>query len=331
MVDSVRLIRFTILLMVLAGLSLAGLQAQTTSPASSSVPTLAQASPAPAAVAAPEAESVGLPAKALTVFHIGPLPVSNSMLVTWIVALGVIVFARYSTRQMKAVPDGAQNFWEFLVESLYDFLESIVGPDLVKKTFWFFASIFIFILFTNWFGLVPGVGTIGWGTDTAGGFEVTRPLLRGGNADLNMTFAMASIFMVLWFIWALQSNGIFGFIGHIFGPKGDTEGPLKYVMIVVFFAVGFVEVMSIAFRPISLSFRLYGNMFAGENLLDAMSHAIQHPAWARAFFSAVLPVPFYFLELLVGFVQAIVFMLLTAVFTGVICMHDDQPHEKAHH
>ena len=88
-----------------------------------------------------------------------------------------------------------------------------------------------------------------------------------------MTFAMALIFMVLWLIWALQSNGIWGFILHIFGPKGDSQGAMKYVMIVVFFAVGLIEVMSIAFRPISLSFRLFGNIFAGENLLDAMSHA----------------------------------------------------------
>lgn len=146
--------------MVLAGLSLAGLNAQTTNPASSIVPALAQASPAHPAVAAPEAESVGLTAKALTVFHIGPFPVTNSMLVTWIVAVGIILFARHATRRMKEVPEGAQNFWEFLVESLHDFLESIVGPDLVKKTFWFFATIFIFILFTNWFGLIPGVGPL---------------------------------------------------------------------------------------------------------------------------------------------------------------------------
>jgi F-type H+-transporting ATPase subunit a len=308
--------------MILAGLLLAGLHAQTTSPASSIVPTVAQT--------APEAESAGLTTNALTVFHIGPFPVTNSMLVTWIVALGVILFARYATRRMKNVPEGAQNFWEFLVESLHDFLEEIVGADLIKKTFWFFATIFIFICFTNWFGLLPGVGTIGWGVPAAHGFEVTRPLLRGGNADLNMTFAMASIFMVLWFIWALQSNGIAGFLLHIFGPKGDNQGVMKYAMIVVFFAVGVIEVLSIAFRPISLSFRLFGNMFAGENLLDAMSRAIQHPAWARAVFSAVLPVPFYFLELLVGFVQAIVFMLLTAVFTGVICLHDEAQGE-AHH
>lgn len=282
------------------------------------------------ATAAVEAKPEGLPARALPIFHVGPLPVTNSMLVTWIVALIIILFARYATRNIKDVPDGAQNFWEFLVESLYNFLEEILGPNLIKRTFWFFATIFIFICFTNWFGLIPGVGTIGHGVRTADGFEVTQPFLRGGNADLNMTFAMAMIFMVMWQIWALQENGLWGFLLHIFGPKGDNKGVMKYAMIVVFLIVGLIEVMSITFRPISLSFRLYGNIFAGENLMDAMSHLIKNPAWARVLCSILIPIPFYFMELLVGFVQAIVFMLLTAGFTAVICMHED-PHEKGKH
>jgi F-type H+-transporting ATPase subunit a len=283
-----------------------------------------------AAVAAQEAKPEGLSAGANEIFHIGAFPVTNSMLVTWIVALGVILFARFATRHMKRVPEGAQNFWEWMVESLYGFLEGVVGPDLVKKTFWFFATIFIFIFFTNWFGLIPGVGTIGWGVSGPEGVEVTRPWLRGGNADLNMTSAMALIFMALWLVWALQANGPWGFVKHIFGPKGDLSGILKYLMVVVFFLVGFIELLSIAFRPISLSLRLYGNIFAGESLLDAMSRTVQHPAWARAVFSALLPVPFYFMELLVGVVQALVFMLLTAVFTGVICTHEEAP-QQAHH
>ncbi len=252
------------------------------------------------------------------------------MLVTWVVALGIIIFARIATRSMRAVPEGAQNFLEWLVEGLYEFIESIIGKELVKKTFWFFLTIFIFILFTNWFGLIPGVGTIGWGEQTPHGFEVRHPLFRGGNADLNMTFAMAAIFMVLWLVWALRSNGIWGFALHLFGPKGESSGFIKYMMIVIFFAVGFLEIISIAFRPISLSFRLYGNIFAGENLLEAMSNVVQHPAWAKAVVGSVLPVPFYFLEILVGLVQAFVFMLLTTVFTALICTHDEE-HAKAHH
>jgi F-type H+-transporting ATPase subunit a len=177
--------------------------------------------------------------------------------------------------------------------------------------------------------LLPGVGSVGWGVAGEHGFEVTRPLLRGGNADLNMTFAMAMIFMVCWTIWALQTNGIKGTVLHIFGPKGDSAGVVKYLMILIFFAVGLLELLSIAFRPISLSFRLYGNIFAGENLLEAMSSMVQQPAWAKAACSVLLPMPFYFMELLVGFVQALVFMLLTAVFTMLICEHDEE-HTTAH-
>ncbi|MGA3180893.1 MAG: F0F1 ATP synthase subunit A, partial [Verrucomicrobiota bacterium] len=281
---------------------------------------------APAGGAATEQARIeGLSANAPDIFNIGPFPVTSSMLVTWIVAAGVIIFARIACRNVKAVPDGAQNYWEWMVESLHDFLEGVLGPELVEKTFWFFATIFIFILFTNWFGLLPGVGTIGWDMDTAN----PRPWLRGGNADLNMTSAMAAMFMVCWLVWALQSDGVWGFALHIFGPKGENSGFIKYMMIVVFFLVGFLELLSIAFRPISLSFRLYGNIFAGENLLDALSNTVQHPAWAKAVFSALLPVPFYFLELLVGIVQALVFMLLTAVFTALICQHDEEQEKAA--
>jgi F-type H+-transporting ATPase subunit a len=271
----------------------------------------------------------GIPQSAQSLGHKGGF-VTNSMLVTWIVAVGVILFARFATRKVQEVPSGAQNFLEWLVEGLYGFLESIIGSRLVKKTFWFFATIFIFILATNWFGEIPGVGSIGWGHQGEHGFEVTRPLLRGGNADLNMTFAMAMIFFACWIVWALQFSGVKGSFLHIFGPQGDSTGVIKYFMIVVFFAVGFLEMLSIAFRPISLSFRLYGNIFAGENLLEAMSNLVQHPAWARVVFGALLPVPFYFMELLVGFIQAVVFMLLTAVFTALICTHEEEAGESHH-
>jgi len=272
---------------------------------------------------AAEPEEHGLPERAVEIGHLFGLPITNSMVVTWVVALGLIVSTRVAMRKMKEVPDGLQNFWEWLVEGLYEFLESILGAELVKKTFWFFITIFIFILFTNWFGLIPGVGTIGWGHLGPHGFVVEQPLLRGGNADLNMTFAMAAIFMVLWLIWALSTNGIWGFALHLFGPKAEMAGVIKYFMIVVFFAVGILEVISILFRPVSLSFRLFGNIFAGENLLEALSNTVQHPAWAKSVFSALLPVPFYFLELLVGLVQAFVFMLLTTVFTVLICAHEE--------
>jgi F-type H+-transporting ATPase subunit a len=274
--------------------------------------------------AAEGGEHHGLPPDAPRI-KLGPFSVTNSMIVTWIVAIGIIGFAQYATRTMKEVPDGAQNFWEWLVESLRNFLESIIGPDLVKKTFWFFATVFIFILFTNWAGLIPGVGTVGWGIPNAqGGLDhITRPLFRGASADLNLTLAMAIIFFVCWCWWALQANGPGGFIKHLFGPKGETKGVMKVVMVVIFALVGLLEIVSILFRPVSLSFRLYGNVFAGENMLESMAVLVPGLSW-------LIPVPFYFMELLVGLVQALVFMLLTAVFTLLICQHDES-HDKAHH
>ena len=145
-----------------------------------------------AAVFAAEAEH-GLPQSAVRIEHWGGF-ITNSMVVSWIVAIALLIFARIATRDMKGVPGGAQNLLEWLVESLYGFLESIIGPNLVKRTFWFLANIFIFILSANWLGLIPGVGTIGWGYQTPNGFEVEQPLFRGANADLNLTFAMAIIF-----------------------------------------------------------------------------------------------------------------------------------------
>jgi F-type H+-transporting ATPase subunit a len=283
---------------------------------------------APAGTATAMGAEQGLPQQAVEIQTIhtpwGPFPITNSMLVSWIVAAGLILFAQAATRKMKEVPEGAQNFWEWMVESLYGFLEGILGGRLVKRTFWFFATVFIFILFANWIGLVPGVGTIGWGHRTPLGFVVEEPWFRGADADLNMTLAMALVFFACWLYWALREIGPIGFLKHTFGPKGETSGLLKLLMVVVFFAVGCLEVISILFRPVSLSFRLYGNMFAGENLLEAMGNLVPGLGW-------LLTIPFYFMELLVGFVQALVFMLLTAVFTMLICAHEERPEVEAHH
>lgn len=277
----------------------------------------------PAAAAAEHAAEHGLTRHALEVGNLFGLPITNSMVVAWAVAIALIVFVQIATRRMKAVPDGAQNFVEWLVESLYGFLEGIIGRHLVDRTFWFFASIFIFILFANWVGLIPGVGTIGWGTRTDHGFVIEHPLLRGANADLNLTLAMALVFFACWFYWAIREVGVGGFLKELFAPKGDSTGALKVLLAVVFLAVGVLEVVSILFRPVSLSFRLYGNIFAGENMLETMARLVPGLGW-------LLPVPFYFMELLVGLVQAMVFMLLTAVFTLLICQHEPEGAAAAH-
>lgn len=265
-----------------------------------------------AAFASEEGGHHALPLYADRVF--GDLPINNSMLMVWAAALLVVLFSMAATRRMSLIPAGVQNLAEWLVESLYDFLEGILGAHLVKRTFWFFGGVFILILFTNWIGLLPGVGTIKYdGT----------PFLRGGNADLNMTAALALIFTALWFYWALTENGPVGFLKHIFAPKGDFSGFMKIFMIVIFFVVGIIEVFSILLRPVALSFRLFGNIYAGENMLETMMTLV--PKW-MAFAPAL---PFYFLELLVGLIQALVFMLLTSVFLKLICDHGDD-HKEAH-
>ena len=271
----------------------------------------------------PEQEEHGLPQKAVEIARPFGFPITNSMLVSWIVALGLIVFAQLATRNMKRVPEGAQNFLEWLVEGLYRVLEGILGRHLTERTFWFFATIFIFIVVSNWVGLIPGVGTVGWGRQTAQGFKIDQPFFRGVNADVNMTFAMALVFFACWIVWAIQEVGLRGFLKELFAPKGESTGPLKILLMVVFFAAGCLEIISILFRPISLSFRLYGNIFAGENMLEAMARLVPGFGW-------LIPIPFYFLELLMGLVQALVFMLLTAVFTLLICQHEGES-AGAHH
>ena len=272
----------------------------------------------PTAQTSTQPEEHGPSEKAVEIARPFGFPITNSMIVSWIVAAGLIVFSQVATRHMKIIPDGIQNFWEWLVEGLYSFLESIIGSRLVAQTFWFFASVFIFILAANWIGLVPGVGTIGWGHQSSHGFMIDQPLFRGANADVNLTLAMALVYFACWFIWALQDIGPMGFLKELFAPKGEATGPMKVLMVVVFFAAGCLEIVSILFRPISLSFRLYGNIFAGENMLEAMGTLVPRLGW-------LLTIPFYFQELLVGLVQALVFMLLTAVFTLLMCQPENEP------
>ena len=283
----------------------------------------AQASPPPAAAdhAQPVKHAVSM--KAAEVARPFGVPITNSMIVTWIVALGLVVFARRTTRTLAAVPGRAQNFVEWLIESLHGLVESILGRRLTARTFWFFGTTFIFIVAANWIGLLPGVGTIGWGHETARGFAIERPLFRGANADLNMTLAMALIFFVCWIVWAIQETGPAGIVKELFAPKGETTGVLRILMVVVFFAAGCLEIVSILFRPVSLSFRLYGNIYAGESMLETMATLVPGLGW-------LLPIPFYFMELLVGLVQALVFMLLTAVFTLLICQHEEPGPAAAH-
>jgi F-type H+-transporting ATPase subunit a len=236
------------------------------------------------------------------------LPITNSITMIWLAVILIVIFCQIATRKMSLVPTGFQNFAEWVVESLYTFLEGLMGAHLTKRTFWFFGSIFFFILVSNYLGLIPGVGTI-----TYGG----TPILRGGNADINMTAAMAFTFAILWIYWAISENGLKGFIAHIFAPKG-VKGFLFWALMPLFIFVGFLEIISIAIRPVALSFRLFGNIYGGEQTLEKLMALVPD-------YLAFLPsLPFYFMELLVGFVQALVFTLLCAIFLKLICDHGDE-------
>ena len=239
---------------------------------------------------------------------------TNSMVMTWIATAIIVVFAKIASGKVTHVPVGLANFAEWVVESLYDFLKGILGDHLVKKTFWFFASLFLFILVTNWLGLFPGVGTIGWDMHSS----QPLPLLRGGNADVNNTSALGILASLTWFYWAIRENGIKGFLSHIFAPKGKVSGLMGVVMIFVFFVVGVLEVVSIGIRPLALTFRLFGNIYAGEHALEALFAMV--PGWLKF----APPLLFYFMELLVGMIQALVFTLLTAVFLNLICEHGEE-------
>jgi F-type H+-transporting ATPase subunit a len=237
--------------------------------------------------------------------------ISNSMVATWVVAITLIVLTRLATKNMKLVPSGLQNIMEAAFESIYNLLESILGHHLTKKTFWFFSVLFIFIVASNWSGLLPLTGNF---VVKYGDTEI--PIWRPGTADVNLTLAMSLTFMVLWFIWSIQEVGFGGFIKHIFAPKGNTPGFMGIIMVLVALAIGLIEVISLMFRPISLSLRLYGNIFGGENVMHSMALPI-------------IGVPFYFLELMVGLIQGMVFTMLSAVFLALMCEHEHE-HEHEH-
>jgi F-type H+-transporting ATPase subunit a len=267
---------------------------------------------------ASEEAAHGISAVAEPLFHVGPLPVTNSMVTSWIVAALLVVAIRLAVGQPTLVPSRGQAFVEHLVEGIMDLIKPIIGAKAYRAAFPVLISLFIFILIQNWSGLIPGVGTIFKSNEEGGWVELIRP----GNADMNGTVALAICAMLTWLYLIIRFAGPKAIFMDIFGNKADkneTPAVIYYPLFVIFFAVGLLEIISISFRPVSLSFRLFGNVFGGENLIHAMSGMQK---WG-------LPIPFYFLEVLIGFVQAFVFTLLVSVYIGLICNHGDD-HSEGH-
>jgi len=264
-----------------------------------------------ASARAAAASESGLSAKAEPLFHLGPLPVTNSILTTWMVSIALVVAVRLIIGgRPTLVPSRGQAVIEGLLENIKGIVEPIVGKGAASTALPFLLCLFIFILVQNWTGLLPGVGTIGLRVPGGDGQSVFKPFIRSGDADMNGTVALALISMVVWLYVILKFVGPKAVLYELFGNKADKREiplPIYYFLFLVFFFVGIVEVISICIRPVSLSFRLFGNIFGGENLLHG----------THFFFL------FYFLELLIGLVQALVFTLLVSVYIGLICNHGD--------
>lgn len=260
--------------------------------------------------------------KPVDLFSIDGFDINNSMVAEAIATLIIIVVVQIAMRSPKLIPSGLQNFVEWIVEVMSDFLEGITGRATMERGFWYFGGLFVFIFAENILSLLPGVGTIGYGHEENGHFEVTQPFLRGPNANVNLTAAYAAIFFVMWFYWTIRHLGVGGLLKHIFGSQVSFPNPIiNYLFIFVFFLVGWVEVFSVFIvRPIAFTFRLFGNIFGGEYLLDSV-----YRMWPAGAFITLIPC--YFYELLVAFVQAFVFFVLTAVFTGIFTNTDDHSTE----
>ena len=224
-------------------------------------------------------------------------PITNSLITTWIV-MGILIFWAFIVSQkITTVPNYIQLITEMVIEGLHNLFTDVVGEPNVNKFFSLLASIFLFVIFGNWIGLLPGVGTIGFHQQTK-----FIPLFRGVTADLNTTFALALIAVV-----AVQYYGVKTLKASYFKKFLNLTNPIM-------FFVGILEIISEISRIISFAFRLFGNIFAGEVLLTVISFLIPFLA----------PIPFLGLEIFVGFIQALVFSMLTAVFINMaVSSHAD--------
>lgn len=240
-----------------------------------------------------------MPQISLAAEKIGSLfgfPITNSLLATWIVMGILTVFSVAATRHMTLVPRGLQSIAEMLVGGLYDFFTSVSGKH-IKQFFPLIASFFLFILIANWFGLLPGVGTVGFYEHG----DTFVPILRSSNADLNMTLGLAIISIV-----AIQYFG-FKTLGFHYSTRYlNFKGPIDFFL-------GILEMISQLANILSFTFRLFGNIFAGEVLLTVMAFLMPF----------IVPLPFMALELFVGFIQALVFSMLTAAFLNVAVSHGE--------
>lgn len=236
------------------------------------------------------------------VFIVGGLPISNALLTSWLVAILLMISALFITRRLTLIPSRTQLIFELLIGGLYEFFKTITGK-YINQFFPLIASLFIFIITANWVGLLPGVGTIGYFHEG----EKFVPLLRGATADLNTTVALALVAVI-----AIQYFGFTTLGAHYSTRFLNFSNP-------IYFVLGLLELVSEISKIISFAFRLFGNIFAGEVLLTVIAFLMPF----------IVPLPFLMMELFVGFIQALVFSMLTAVFLQVAVSHGEHENNVA--
>ncbi|MFM7398364.1 MAG: F0F1 ATP synthase subunit A [Verrucomicrobiota bacterium] len=265
------------------------------------------------------AAAEGVKPNATDLFQIGGYWISNSILTTWIVAALIILVVRIAVGTPKLIPGKGQAVVEGLAQGLRDALEPIVGKQMIGRVFPVLCGFFVFILLMNWSGLLPGVGTLKFMHE--GHWE---DVIRPANSDLNTTLALSVVSFAAWTYFVLRYAGLKVLVFDLFGNKADKKEiglPMWLMLSFIFLGVGGIEVVSILFRLISLSFRLYGNVFGGENLIHSLGGLMPY----------VIPAVAGLLEVLVGLIQAFVFTLLSAVYIGLICNHEGGHHEEEGH
>ena len=232
--------------------------------------------------------------KAENISYLLGIPISNSLITTWLVMIFLILLSMITYSKLTLIPGYLQLVMEMLIGGLHSLFKEIL-EDKVDKYFPYLITIFIFIIFLNWSGILPGVGTIGIYVEE----EEFIPFFRAGTADLNMTFALALLTVVYVQYAGISSLGI-KYLSKFF----NITNPLNFV-------VGILELISEISRVISFAFRLFGNIFAGEVLLTVIGFLVP----------LLAPIPFLGLELFVGFIQALVFAMLSAVFFTLATAH----------
>jgi F-type H+-transporting ATPase subunit a len=242
--------------------------------------------------------------RAEELFRIGSFPVTNALLLSTVVLVLLTILALALRPRLKMVPGMVQNVFELLVEGALDIMDSILGDRRAsEKYFPLVFTIFLFILCSNWLGLLPGVGSFVVNNTVNG----TVPLLRSPASDLNFTLALALIAITFVNAASAASIGFFNRLSVFFNFKSPVD-----------FFIGILELVSEFGKIISLSFRLFGNVFAGEVLLAIMAFLVPY----------AVPLPFMFLEIFVGFIQAFIFGMLITVFVAMSLAHGAE--EEAH-